>query len=375
MDPPNTVASAKLLLHDIDLTVTAPDGTVYYGNGVAGDEVNNVEQVSVSSPVSGTYTVSITCKVLSQSISQSVSVVITSAGSVTGQTTSVVSSSFVSNELGCSSNEKMVTVYLMDNGGDGWGNGNSFEIVDSTGTTIETASMTGSTNDDSFSVHNFCLDDDETYTARLLTSGSKSKEMGVDIPQCSIYLSRWQSEDTLTLNSGTCNQCTSYNLGVTLVGPTSGVPYGWKDTSKYIVVDGATGNGTTIMEGTLVTGILSTRDFCLPNGQYVVEFNDVPESDDFEGGSDGVDSYRIALTNCNSAVRDNDELFDDDVYPVPMIPPGGSFTITLSSSECTYEITGDNVADSSGSARVLPSMQVILLISGLLTTALLLVFV
>lgn len=44
MDPTNSVISAKLLLHDIDLVIESA-GQKWYGNKLAGDERNNVEQV------------------------------------------------------------------------------------------------------------------------------------------------------------------------------------------------------------------------------------------------------------------------------------------------------------------------------------------
>jgi hypothetical protein len=45
MDPTNSIISAKLLLHDIDLVIEQ-GATMWYGNKQAGDERNNVEQVN-----------------------------------------------------------------------------------------------------------------------------------------------------------------------------------------------------------------------------------------------------------------------------------------------------------------------------------------
>ncbi len=43
MDPPNTIMSSKMLLNNLDLQVTQTlTGTVYHGNGIQGDEYNNV---------------------------------------------------------------------------------------------------------------------------------------------------------------------------------------------------------------------------------------------------------------------------------------------------------------------------------------------
>ena len=67
-DYPSTEAAAVNLVNDLDLTVTAPDGTTYTGNvfsagwsatGGSADRVNNVENVYVSSAVAGTWTVTV----------------------------------------------------------------------------------------------------------------------------------------------------------------------------------------------------------------------------------------------------------------------------------------------------------------------------
>jgi hypothetical protein len=59
---------------------------VYYGNaaayGVRGDDVNNVEQVIISKPPSGKYTVTLTSTIFGSGSTQSVAVVITSIGLV-----------------------------------------------------------------------------------------------------------------------------------------------------------------------------------------------------------------------------------------------------------------------------------------------------
>jgi len=63
-------SSSKALINDLDLTVTAPDGTVYSGNrglvdnlwsvaGQAPDRLNNVENVFIQSPQAGAYTIQV----------------------------------------------------------------------------------------------------------------------------------------------------------------------------------------------------------------------------------------------------------------------------------------------------------------------------
>jgi hypothetical protein len=64
-DYPASTSSSKQLVNDLDLTVTAPDGTVYYGNDFTSpynsgyDRTNNVENVYISAPVVGTYTITV----------------------------------------------------------------------------------------------------------------------------------------------------------------------------------------------------------------------------------------------------------------------------------------------------------------------------
>ena len=66
-DYPGTPAATRQLVNNLDLVVTAPDGsTAYYGNnfsggwssaGGTGDQLNNVENVYVQSPATGVWTI------------------------------------------------------------------------------------------------------------------------------------------------------------------------------------------------------------------------------------------------------------------------------------------------------------------------------
>lgn len=64
-DAPGSTTASVALTNDLDLRVTAPDGTVYYGNdfttpyNTAYDRINNVENVYISSPLTGSYTVEV----------------------------------------------------------------------------------------------------------------------------------------------------------------------------------------------------------------------------------------------------------------------------------------------------------------------------
>ena len=67
-DYPGATFAARELVNDLDLVVTAPNGTLYRGNifsggwsttGGAADRVNNVESVYITSPAAGTWTVTV----------------------------------------------------------------------------------------------------------------------------------------------------------------------------------------------------------------------------------------------------------------------------------------------------------------------------
>lgn len=59
-DPPASLSAAKQLVNDLDLIITAPDGSIIYGNGIEqGDRLNNVEGVVIDTPQIGTYAIKI----------------------------------------------------------------------------------------------------------------------------------------------------------------------------------------------------------------------------------------------------------------------------------------------------------------------------
>jgi len=80
-DPPATSAAGKILVHDLDLYVLGPTGTVTYANGRSSpDTLNNVERIQLlasSLTVGDTYLVNVTAKALVASQTQSYSLVIT----------------------------------------------------------------------------------------------------------------------------------------------------------------------------------------------------------------------------------------------------------------------------------------------------------
>ena len=98
-DPPNQEFAARVLLHDLDLVLVDPTGQQrLYGNsasrsgqalmGGRRDELNTCEQVTVSAPQAGSWTVLVQSKLLTQADSQAFAIVVTQAGSVQSLATS-----------------------------------------------------------------------------------------------------------------------------------------------------------------------------------------------------------------------------------------------------------------------------------------------
>jgi len=62
-DAPANLGSAVDLVNDLNLKIEAPDGTIYWGNGVqGGDHRNNVETVDVANPLIGEYKVRVSAE-------------------------------------------------------------------------------------------------------------------------------------------------------------------------------------------------------------------------------------------------------------------------------------------------------------------------
>lgn len=81
IDPPSTAYSETQLIHDLDLAVTAPDGTVHYMWSSGPSTVNVNERVIVPAVdvTSGYYTVEVSAKALVTTMSQTYSLVVTGA--------------------------------------------------------------------------------------------------------------------------------------------------------------------------------------------------------------------------------------------------------------------------------------------------------
>jgi hypothetical protein len=296
MDLASSVATNKALIHDIDLKIVGPSSTLY-GNQFAGDQFNNVEQVIISSPAAGTYTVTVTSKAIltsgGASTTQKVSLVITSVGSVTAvSAVSSVTDAVANFPLGCPSGQSQVTTVRVDHRTNGWGGSNTYSIDKvSDSSVVKSGTLDDSTNGNFLQYDTFCIADGQ-YSATLTLGGSGTSEIGFSIPACGVYLDASNIVDTFTISSNTCGACADHTLALTLIGSKYGVPYGWFSTSSFTVVS----NDLAVnLEGTLLMGISDFRNLCLPDGGYNITFNDVPLEDDFEGGTSlyGIEEYQI----------------------------------------------------------------------------------
>ncbi len=67
-DPPAALSASTQLVNDLNLLVTIPNGSIYYGNNFVApynsslDNVNNVEQITINSPQIGDYFVNVSAK-------------------------------------------------------------------------------------------------------------------------------------------------------------------------------------------------------------------------------------------------------------------------------------------------------------------------
>ena len=76
-DPPGTTSSTVHRINNLNLRVTAPNGTIYWGNnglsagnwstsGGSANNVDTVENVFVQNPAAGTWTIQVTAAAINQ---------------------------------------------------------------------------------------------------------------------------------------------------------------------------------------------------------------------------------------------------------------------------------------------------------------------
>jgi hypothetical protein len=270
MDPPNSVISAKMLLNDLDLRVIDPNGQVYYGNGVNGDDINNVEQVYISNPIQGNYVVEVLSHTLqSEDTYQKFSLVITSPGYVTMDTTSLqdLSSLYYLNTLNCHDDETEIWITKTDHGGNGWGSDNNFKIEQNSNSSNFIIDTLGSEYKIKFyQKSGYCLQKNNSYLIELNSTNDSNNpsEMGLHIPSCGLFLDQYTTNDEFYIDvDGKCNYCNNTLVSLYLWGPLYGTTYGWKDSSSYYIEH----NSSIISTGTLNMGCMSIHNYCLPKGE------------------------------------------------------------------------------------------------------------
>lgn len=335
IDYPNSIVSSKMLLQDIDLTVTSDvTGDVFYGNNIPGDDINNVERVVISQPVIGTYTVKVTAKNFVEAATQPVSIIISALGTVGAPTYTTIPSEDAYNALNCADGQVLVSLDLYDRGGNGWGQGNSYQVLDSKGSVVKSGTMSSNIPYDVYVVDKFCLPTGE-YTVELVETGTDTSDMALDVTQCSVHLSQYQLTGKLDLTSDSCNPCDGYRVQLTLLGSYYGVPYGWKEGSHYEL---KSSNGKVYAQGTLAAGITLLHSICLVEDTYSLSFLGVPATDDFfDDGQPyyanyfGVEEYGMGVGSCTQIVY-----VDDNLYPYEAVPPGTTATLKVESNQVFF---------------------------------------
>lgn len=256
---------------------------------------------------------SLLSKVFTESETQKVSLTVTAAEIVgTPFTTTDISEDFLDNELSCADGEAMITVILLDNGADGWGEGSSFELRrKSDRSVVWSSSMTREVSKDAYLREVVCVSGGE-YDAVMVqgTDDSSAGQMGVEIDECFIHLSATVLSRPLTVSGGACNACPDTDTIVTLqlTGSPYSIPYGWKDDTQYVM----TSSRGRVDMGRLVMGINTDHRVCLPNAEYHLGFDSVAEGDDWlDDQSDminyadnlGVGEYSIKVSDVNLRIN------------------------------------------------------------------------
>lgn len=313
MDPPISVIAATMLLNDISLKVVSPEGDIYWGNGGSTvDSKNNVEQVLVSTPVIGVYSVDVFANSLASAAPQKVSIVITSKGSVTAVSSPVAITSS-SNVVPCPDGQANLWIYLTDHLARGWAN-ETLEITEAgTGRLVFNGSMVHDHYKDAFYEKTAVCLPDGSYDIQIHndspTAGSELTA-GVDVYDCGVHLSKYVSSAKFTLRGGSCTPCDGYLLEVLLLGSIYGVPYGWHDFTAYKLYSLDT--QSTVAVGTLNTGVLDTHQICVPKGRYEIGFSTIATADDWveikydpaDSKLYGIEEYLIEVSGCGSVMGD-----------------------------------------------------------------------
>jgi hypothetical protein len=250
----------------------------------------------ISNPNVGTYEISVSTGSYLVNDVQSFSLIIGSYG-----LTFISKVSFPFDTF-CGTNQHLVHMTTMDHGGDGWEAGNSY-VITKDGVTVASGTMSGSVGDDFLKQSSMCM---ASGTYEVKFEGSNFDEMGFDIAN-QVYLSQFDKTGTFFVPPPNCGMAT---ISLLLSGSSYGVPYGWNGQTHYKL---KSKNGKAY-SGSLVTGITREHTFCIPDGEYVLTLDDVPNDDDFypqnvDPLTVGVEEYFIRFTvDYNQASIDKDSM-------------------------------------------------------------------
>lgn len=259
-DPPNVMWAAKNLLNNLDLVVTSPTGETSYGNGIYGDEFNPVERVVIDEPMVGVYSIQVIASKLAIE-NQAYSIVITCGGVVEEALTEVLDVDETriavdAETQNCTNRQQdagpayqLIRFQLEDfNSGNSWED-LAFKIMEGSDNevfqcTFEPPSVTSNSPDNRVFQCAACLEEGVKYTAILNTDSiSESYQQYVRVAStCSnVFLSQYQQQAVLTLDSEGCNTCPdgSSLLGVLMYANVTDddyQEYTWYGDAYYSVV-------------------------------------------------------------------------------------------------------------------------------------------
>jgi hypothetical protein len=324
-DPPGASGSSAPLINNLDLIVTAPNGTVYRGNKFTGtwstanpsgtDTANNVENVFVQSPATGTWTIEVRSANTAQNVSGK-----------TGQDFALVYSGNLSDggtptpNFSLSSNPSALTI----NAG-------------ASGTSTITSSVTGGFNS----------------AVSLSVSGAPAGTTASLSPTS--FAAPGSGDSTLTVNVGASTTPGSYTLTVTGTGGSL-----TRTTTVALTVPAPCGSANSpITSGTPINGALATTDcastvrttgtfyydnytFSAVSGtQYTITLN-----------STAFDTYLYLLNGSTVLAQDDDG--NGGTNSKIVYTPTSSGTLTIHCTSYSASATGSYTVSLSGGTTTTP---------------------
>jgi hypothetical protein len=214
-DPPNREFVAQVVLNDLDLVLTDPNGNQFYGNinsqdgvplmGAHPDELNNNEQITIANPIVGKWTISVQAKALmnylgagknSSALSQRFALVVTSVkGTVVDATHNELRPLPLSSLMQCPAWDSFLhpklelRVALWSRVSNrGWNGADYFEILQDQSQQLVPVHRAHFTTPFPFAADTICLAPG-SYVAQLVVNSSQSmRGSQASVPQCNQLL-------------------------------------------------------------------------------------------------------------------------------------------------------------------------------------------